>query len=153
MDQQALHQQIDFNEAWDSPKNLAISNMRVHGYGCPSDPNGMSTNTSYMLVTGPGTMFEGSKTVNLGGVVDGTSNTIMVVEVEGLSVNWMDPQDIDIEKFVASTGGPGGVGAKHPRGYNAAFADGSVRFMSDSVDQVTKRSVATRAGGEQVRLP
>ena len=98
-------------------------------------------------------MFEGSNVINLSQVTDGTSNTIMLVEVEGLSVNWMDPQDLDIEKFATSTGGPGGAGAKHAGGYNAAFADGSVRFMSDQTDPITKRSLATRAGGEAVRLP
>ena len=36
MDQPQIHQMIDFNEPWDSPKNQAISNMRIPGYCCAS---------------------------------------------------------------------------------------------------------------------
>jgi prepilin-type N-terminal cleavage/methylation domain-containing protein/prepilin-type processing-associated H-X9-DG protein len=36
----------------------------------------------------------------------------------------------------------------HPGGVNVAFLDGSVRFIKDSVNQVTWWSLATKAGGE-----
>ena len=38
----------------------------------------------------------------------------------------------------------------HPGGVNACFMDGSVRFVKDSVDIRTWRSLATRGGGELV---
>lgn len=38
----------------------------------------------------------------------------------------------------------------HPGGCNVALADGSTRFVSDSVDNTTWRAVSTRAGGETV---
>jgi prepilin-type N-terminal cleavage/methylation domain-containing protein/prepilin-type processing-associated H-X9-DG protein len=38
----------------------------------------------------------------------------------------------------------------HPGGVNAAFGDGSVRFMGNSIDLATWRALATRAGGETV---
>jgi prepilin-type N-terminal cleavage/methylation domain-containing protein/prepilin-type processing-associated H-X9-DG protein len=40
--------------------------------------------------------------------------------------------------------------SKHPGGVNAAFADGSVRFVTNNVDLVTWRALGTKAGGETV---
>jgi prepilin-type processing-associated H-X9-DG protein len=152
LEQEALFRQIDLNEPWDSPKNLPYSQVSLKVFECPSDPT-TGPHTCYLAITGKGTLFEGDKGLPLAAVMDGTSNTIAIVEVEGMPVNWMEPKDIDIEQFVSSTGGPGGAGAKHLHGFNTAFADGSVRFLMDQTDPITKRALATRAGGEAVRLP
>jgi prepilin-type N-terminal cleavage/methylation domain-containing protein/prepilin-type processing-associated H-X9-DG protein len=66
---------------------------------------------------------------------------------------------------VSVTGGwfgwgvPGAAGAQaaarsaHTGGVNAAMADGSVRFFSNSIDLYTWRALGTRSGGETVNLP
>ena len=43
-----------------------------------------------------------------------------------------------------------GAGSMHPGGFNAAFADGSIRFIKVSINQLTLRALITRAGGEVV---
>ena len=43
--------------------------------------------------------------------------------------------------------------SRHSGGVNAAMTDGSVRFVSNSVDQVVWRSTGTRAGNELASLP
>jgi prepilin-type processing-associated H-X9-DG protein len=44
-------------------------------------------------------------------------------------------------------------GSGHAGGANFAFADGSARFVSDSIAFSTLQALATRAGGEVVNLP
>ena len=47
----------------------------------------------------------------------------------------------------------GGFHSQHPGGANFAFCDGSVIFLSDAVDQVVYRDLATVSGGEEVQRP
>ncbi|MDG3004358.1 DUF1559 domain-containing protein [Paludisphaera mucosa] len=42
------------------------------------------------------------------------------------------------------------VGSKHPGGVNVGFADGSVRFVKDSIDRNTWRALGSMNGGEVV---
>jgi prepilin-type N-terminal cleavage/methylation domain-containing protein/prepilin-type processing-associated H-X9-DG protein len=43
-----------------------------------------------------------------------------------------------------------GLSSNHPGGVNVLFLDGSVRFIKDSVSQVTWWAIATKAGGEVI---
>jgi prepilin-type processing-associated H-X9-DG protein len=43
--------------------------------------------------------------------------------------------------------------SNHAQGVNAAMADGSVRFVSNTITQTQWRAMATRAGGEVVNAP
>jgi len=57
----------------------------------------------------------------------------------------------DDSKDVAKSLFVGGFGGYHPGGFNTAFADGSTRFTTETVDPVMWRRVGNRADGEIVK--
>ena len=105
-----------------------------------------------MAVTGPGTVFDGAKATTMSEITDGTSNTIMIVEVESSGVNWAQPMDVDASQSSPpwSPPGPGKPGSRHPGGIQAALCDGSVQFLSNATPPATVQALTTKAGGELV---
>jgi hypothetical protein len=80
-------------------------------------------------------------------ITDGTSNSVLVLEVnENAAVVWTKPDDLvfDPTKPLA------GLGAAHPGGFLAALADGSVRFISSSIDPQTFLKLLMMADGQPV---
>jgi hypothetical protein len=112
---------------------------------------GSSLETNYMVITGPGTVFEGAEGCSIAKIMDGTSNTIMVVEVVGTGVNWADPRDLDVSSVSSpfSPPRPDAPGSHHPGGMQAALVDGSTRFISSTIDPATLQALITKAGGER----
>jgi prepilin-type N-terminal cleavage/methylation domain-containing protein/prepilin-type processing-associated H-X9-DG protein len=63
-----------------------------------------------------------------------------------------DPDDDEAdEQDVAESLFVGGFGGHHPGGFNAAFADGSTRFVTETVDPAVWRLVGNRSDGEMVK--
>jgi Protein of unknown function (DUF1559) len=76
---------------------------------------------------------------------DGTSNTIMVVEAKR-DIPWTKPEDIPFDPK-ASVPDLGGFNANL---FNAAFADGSVRTISNTINRNVLKYLITRGGGEVI---
>jgi prepilin-type processing-associated H-X9-DG protein len=151
LEQQGAYEQYNFNEPWDSPSNQLVASTAIPEYKCPS-AGGEPTETNYMVITGPGAVFEGAKACSMASISDDRSNTILVVEVVGTGVNWADPRDLDASKASPPFNPPrrDAPGSRHPGGIQFAFVDGSARFVRDSIDPATFQGLITKAGGEQV---
>lgn len=101
-------------------------------------------------MTGPGTAFDGSTAISVSGIRDGTSSTLLVAEVPGEYVHWMEPRDTRPESFIQALKNEDAVDARHSGGSHATLADGAVRFISSHLDPGTVRAITTVAGGERI---
>jgi prepilin-type processing-associated H-X9-DG protein len=96
-------------------------------------------------------MFDGSdKGIKFRDVTDGTSHTIALVEADAdQAVEWTKPDDWEYDAANPNSG----LGHLRPGGWNAAFCDGSVRFISNDTDVEMLKAFFTRSGGEIVGGP
>jgi len=165
IEQTALYEQIRLDEPWDSEHNWQFHDVVISAFQCPS--GGLNArfrremptlkadgNCYYSAVIRPETPFFGCEAMSLGDIHDGASNTILIVE-RLLPVCWMDPNN-DIGFDTACRGVNSdlrGIGSAHTGGANVAIADGSVIFISDTINPETLRAALTKSGGENTILP
>jgi prepilin-type processing-associated H-X9-DG protein len=147
LEEPALYGQFKLDEPWDSPNNKQLLARMPKVFACPSLPAKSPDLTPYQVLFGVGTIFDKEK---MGGatipdITDGTSNTLLVVESDS-PARWSEPNALDFTE-----GQPiSGLGSKHPGGFNALMADGSVRFLKSSVAPQVLNALATRNRGEVV---
>jgi prepilin-type processing-associated H-X9-DG protein len=150
MEQSNLYDAWDKNAAWDSPQNLALSQTPIKTFQDPSHPTrSIEGQTDYLFVTGTNSIFDMPPGQRMGfeHITDGTSNTMMAVEVKNSGINWAEPRDVDMS---APTPLPP---SSHPGGNVVLFADGSVRNIPSSTPPPQVHAMATRNGGEPVVIP
>jgi prepilin-type processing-associated H-X9-DG protein len=116
-----------------------------------------------VLVTGEGTAWADGRSPRLSDFTDGTSETIMVVEIANSNIHWMEPQDLTIDQAMRGINSPAGmcISAWHPvdswrnrpESANVAFADGSIVNLENDLPLDELRKLLTCQGGEKVKRP
>jgi prepilin-type processing-associated H-X9-DG protein len=146
IEQQELYNKFHLDEPWDSPHNKALIKEMPVTYVCPSRKNPEPGTTTYRVFVGDGAMFQKpDQGTEMASITDGTSNTIMVVEATD-AVPWTKPDDLKFDLNAKPS--LYGAGSPHPGGFNAAFGDGSVRFIRNTIDLIVWKALITRASGE-----
>ncbi|HEV7279666.1 MAG TPA: DUF1559 domain-containing protein [Pirellulaceae bacterium] len=156
IEQAPLFDRYNFDEPWDSPNNRIVGEQPVSIFHCPSSDRPQGTNrTNYFVVYGDETMFAPNRWTKFSNVTDGLSNTIMVVECDSMNVQWSEPVDIPFDQMEFKINPPSGVGvsSNHRGGAQVVLGDGSVRFLSDTVDEQTFRYMLMQADGNAVSVP
>ncbi|MAV37954.1 MAG: hypothetical protein CMJ59_21150 [Planctomycetaceae bacterium] len=127
-----LYQEYRLDEPWDSDHNQRLLARMPSTYRHPSDPPD-STASSYYGLSGKTSVF-GEQGLTFRKIVDGTSNTVLVVEAQR-NIPWTKPQDIPFTPDKLPK-----LGGYQEEGFLAAFCDGSVRLIATSVgDEILKR--------------
>jgi prepilin-type processing-associated H-X9-DG protein len=150
IEEERLYKQFKLDEPWDSDHNKKLINRMPNTYKNPALKleNGKTT---YVVPTGKETIFANpAKGVKLNEINDGTSNTLITMEVPAsMAVTWTKPEDWDggtagaIEKLLAAV----------KDGFNVGFGDGSVRYMNKKIDPKVLKAILTPDGGETVEIP
>lgn len=153
MERGDLATRFNYNEPWDSPTNRQVTSAGVSVFRCPSDPAGPGSNeTNYVMIVGRGMLSDGTSSTKIEQIGDGTSNTIMLVEVSGSNIAWAEPRDLEADKITFDIGGPQSqeISSSHPGGVNCVMCDGAIRFLSNSTDPEILKAMCTIAGHESV---
>jgi hypothetical protein len=148
----ALFARFHLDEPWDSEYNLALLPLMPEVFapmpGAQADP----FTTPFRVFVGPGTAFENDR-VRSGGMRDGASNTLAVVEASE-TVPWTQP-----EELAFGPGAPrpplGRVRTNrhrwlfpHPpaESFTVVMCDGSVRRVSAGVSDASLHAAITHSG-------
>ena len=150
LDQAPLYQQFRMDEPWDSEHNKTLIPLIPQVYRAPGSRSD-ATKTNYLGIQAKGSILEKQENQPLGfrDIIDGTSNTIMVVEADDEhAVVWTKPDDLNWDKDKPKKGlkSPSARG-----GFLAAMADGSIRIIQENIDDEMIRRLFLRNDGEVVR--
>ncbi|MGD9126459.1 MAG: DUF1559 domain-containing protein, partial [Planctomycetia bacterium] len=126
IEQNQIHDQFDREASWDSPQNKIIADTDIYLFHCPSCENSPPCTTNYVLVTGPGTAWDGDKVHTLDDL-SYPEQTLILIEVADTDIHWAEPRDLKIDdidpRFLDEEGN---FKCNHPGFVIGAFADGHV---------------------------
>lgn len=153
LEEGALYKQFHLDEPWDSPHNRTLIAKMPTIYADP-DPKlrklAREGKTTYQVPVGPETVFHNTTGTTFREIVDGTSQTIFIVEVEPLrAAVWTKPEDWEIDLAHPRRG----VVRTDRNGFVAARCDGSAHFVPNDISEETLRALLTRAGRDVVNRP
>jgi hypothetical protein len=148
----ALYERFHLDESWDSPHNQTLIHEMPAVFACPEGPRRQSGKTSYVVVVGPetdtysvNTPFEPARGADIRHITDGTSNTILALEINA-PVLWTKPDDVHWTKGAALPH----LASPHTGGSHAVFADGADRFLKSSIEPRIFEAILTINGGEVI---
>lgn len=147
LEQKRLYETIDFSKPWNDPANAKALATGVPEFRC-TESTGPENTTTYLGIVAPNSCFSPTEPRSFDAITDGTGSTIMVIEAgESSAVPWMAPLDAD-ESLVLTFGPESKL--HHNGGTNAAFADGSVRFLKSTLSLKPRRALITISGNEKI---
>jgi prepilin-type processing-associated H-X9-DG protein len=147
LDEQNLYTTIDLSKPWSDPANAKALATPITLYRC-STARGPGNLTTYLAIVGDNACLLPTKPRRLAEITDDHNSTLIVIEADDeKSVPWMAPTDAD-ESLVLNLGAPSST-LHHAGGMNAAFVDGSVRFVKAITKADARRALLSIAGGEK----
>ncbi len=150
LEYQGIYDQLRLDEPWDSPHNRQFTSTNLPVFYSPDATNVPPGSTTYLVPAGPGLMFDdGVARRTLDHVTDGTSNTIMLVEVDpAAAVPWAKPGDYRVDRRNPTQG----LRLRRDGIVSFVFADGAVHKFDRDTPAETIWSLFTIAGGEVINL-
>jgi prepilin-type processing-associated H-X9-DG protein len=168
IDQAPLYNTIDFKKAWDDEANADVVRNQIPVYLNPSlavAGNGKFGLTHFVGLAGIGKdgpllpvndrkagFFGYDRVTRIQDVRDGTSNAMGVCDASKDLGGWAAGGKSTIRPLTVKPyiNGPDGLGGIHRGGMNVLMLDGSVRFVSESINPEIMEALVTIAGGEVI---
>jgi hypothetical protein len=139
-----LYDQFHLDEPWDSEHNKKLIAKMPVQYRSPMSKL-KDFRSNYVVPVGPGTVFEGHEGMSFKDIKDGTSHTIMAVEVDDdHAVIWTKPDDLSYDPKEPAKG----LGGVYKNCFIALFCDGFVRLIKLPCPDDKLRAAFSAAGGD-----
>ena len=131
---ESLYSQYRFDEPWNGPHNRMLANkISSAAFQCPGgDDYEKSANTNFVVVTGEGTLFPGSKTEMIADPWNTTDRRILVVEIADSDIHWMEPRDLELDRLSPIVG-RSHFGSTHQDGAGVMRADRSFERLPNAI--------------------
>ena len=153
LEEEKLYSEYRFDEPWNGPHNSRLLKRRPEVFCCVTAKSHIpAEHTTYSAIVGDETAWPGPTGVSVKEFLDGTSNTVLVVEMRDANIPWLAPDDLWFEEAgIVPAEKPGRRPSSwHTSGMNVLLGDGAVRFVNSTIDPVIWRALLTRDGGETV---
>lgn len=155
IDQAELYRRIDLASPWTSPANAEHFREPVACYADPSGREARKPPEEWIPRAGYAgniRLFPPDRSLAIGEITDGTSNTILAGEVAAGKRAWGDPANLrDPARGINhAANGFGGLWG-YPT--QILMGDGAVRRVPPDIDPEVLRRLGTPNGGEEVDLP
>lgn len=148
IEQQALYEQFHLDEPWDSEHNIKLAETLVQVYQSPGLGMEGKSLSHYQVATGDNMALDSTKNRGISEIRDGTSNTLLVVEVDNDHASiWTKPDDYEFDAANPTAGL-----RVWEDGVLAGFCDGSVRVLSTALDKKMWKLLFEINDGEIVEL-
>jgi hypothetical protein len=133
LEQKPTFEAIDVGEPWDDPVNQEATHYFPSIYRALLSEDDDDGGTGYLLLEGPGTLFQEGRKLSLADCKISPSETMVAIEVVQSGIRWAEPKDIQPRQLLLAIQNEGGSGICLPysHGVHVAFAGGSVRFLSN----------------------
>jgi Protein of unknown function (DUF1559) len=150
-----IYRDYRFDEPWNSPHNRELAALKLNLFQCPEVKHSNSE-TNYLVVVGPKTVFPGSKCVRMSEITGGTKETILIVEVDNSGIQWADPRDLSYDEAIRGINPKLGMGisSRHKAGGAlCAFANETVRLLPDDYPAENLPALLDRDAKKKPPLP
>jgi prepilin-type processing-associated H-X9-DG protein len=167
LEQEPLYRRLDLTTPFDSPQNAPAAARVLAIYICPTsrrelptiDGRGASDYGGIFgeRITSPNQPPKGAMIYDVAfrvaDIPDGTSTTLLVGEDSRFpDMQWINGGNLFDQAFAINQAPvfENDLRSDHPGGVNVLFADGSARFLRETLDLRILAAICTRAGGEPV---
>lgn len=136
-----MYQAYRFDEPWNSEHNAAITKDMPPSFKHPASES--ESNACYFAAIGPSTVFAPGKLTTFPDLLDGSSDTILLLEAKR-DCHWAKPEDIPFADAIAGKS----LGGFNDGVITTVLCDGSVHSISNALTPEQMSSLLTIDGGE-----